>query len=772
MTVTAKKVEDKGINPDVAIMREVISKLVPMIAARGIKVTQRGSQAYVRHNVATGKPELVNIPYLPDNASSELIQATQGFIDHEVGHLLYSDFTAIGIPIKEGNNQLKVYHNIVEDPFVERKMAQTFPGSGYNLKKLHGFFISNITEPALAKVRETAKPGELIQAEFGVICVPMVRALSGQEIFQEWMTRTGLWDHELVRVVTKGLSEAEMKSFPRLADSYETLKMARRLVELLFPPSMSAPETCDKSEDSSKSPKKESGKSDSKSKEDSKSEDEDEEAEGDDEGEDTSEHESSEDDSSSKGKDRSDDDEEEDDSDGDESGDAESDSDDEDEGDGSDEDDEGDSESDEGDSDEDEDHGDADDEEESEDDGDSVSAGSESDGESDGKSGDSDDDDGDDASDGRGDKADSDSSDSSESDDGGDEVEEEEEADVSDSKLPHGFTPSDFTGKLAEKIGEMAAAEHKEQPYIVYTTDFDIIEPYKVKGVVKPELVAALDDKTRHMVGVMQKEIERLIAARSQTLRVPGYRSGRLHSSSLHRLRVNDDRVFRRTHETKSRTTVVSLLIDNSGSMGSGPRSKTATAMESAYALSQTLDRLKIKHECIGFTTKLKTEHKDAVFQEIKKTGVTYARFESIYMPIYKSFSERLTPDVRARFAEVAYMARFFEENVDGECVRNAALRLVKEKGDRHILIVLSDGAPAWKVPVRDLDLYDAMSEHLRASVEWCEKIGVETIGIGIQDGSVKHYYPKNIVIKTVEDLPKTIMGELRQILLGNSKAA
>ncbi|UDF05076.1 hypothetical protein [Asticcacaulis sp. AND118] len=99
---------------------------------------------------------------------------------------------------------------------------------------------------------------------------------------------------------------------------------------------------------------------------------------------------------------------------------------------------------------------------------------------------------------------------------------------------------------------------------------------------------------------VWAKETDAIMAARSQSYYVPGHRSGRLSSPSLHRLSTGDDRVFRRKHVHESKAVAVTLLIDLSGSMHG---QKCRTAIESAWGFSQVLDNLKIKHEIIGFTS-------------------------------------------------------------------------------------------------------------------------------------------------------------------------
>src|SRR5205085_9393784 len=103
----------------------------------GVRVTQQGTQAFVETDPKTNKPRRVNIPHIADNATESLIFAIQGFIDHEVSHILHTDFTVPnGLPA----HKFSIW-NIVEDTYIERAMAKRFPGAHYNLERLHEFFI-------------------------------------------------------------------------------------------------------------------------------------------------------------------------------------------------------------------------------------------------------------------------------------------------------------------------------------------------------------------------------------------------------------------------------------------------------------------------------------------------------------------------------------------------------------------------------------------------------------------------------------------------------
>lgn len=98
----------KVLNKRIQILREAVVKLTQLLAQEGVTVTQRGHRAFVKSDSRTGKPVLVNIPSIPDDATEDLIIAIQGFIDHEVAHILFSDFKMIGFlfPLTQKLNQI------------------------------------------------------------------------------------------------------------------------------------------------------------------------------------------------------------------------------------------------------------------------------------------------------------------------------------------------------------------------------------------------------------------------------------------------------------------------------------------------------------------------------------------------------------------------------------------------------------------------------------------------------------------------------------------
>lgn len=267
------------------------------------------------------------------------------------------------------------------------------------------------------------------------------------------------------------------------------------------------------------------------------------------------------------------------------------------------------------------------------------------------------------------------------------------------------------------------------------------------------------------MCGPMQKDLERAMAAKSQAVWVPGHRSGKLHNAALIRGMFGHDDLFRRKHVSRSKDVAVELVVDCSGSMsGYG---KIATACYAAYALASTLERIGIANEVIGFTTRAMSRATlNAMMEEAKALGdarVRYARAEALHIPVFKAFGERVGPVVKRRFAEVAVgndTGVSMCSNVDGESIQIASRRVLARREARKVMIVLSDGRPAASGD------FAALHQHLKDSVKLAEKRGVETVGIGIMDDSVKQFYPKHVVLKDVAQLPTEVMGQLKKFLI------
>jgi cobaltochelatase CobT len=207
--------------------------------------------------------------------------------------------------------------------------------------------------------------------------------------------------------------------------------------------------------------------------------------------------------------------------------------------------------------------------------------------------------------------------------------------------------------------------------------------------------------------------------------------------------------------DVEFKDTVVTLLIDNSGSMRGRPISIAAI---SADIMARTLERCGVKVEILGFTTRTWKggQSREAWLAEGKPAQP--GRLNDLRHIIYKKADEPLR---RAR-RNLGLMMRegLLKENIDGEALQWAHSRLLARHEDRRILMVISDGAP---VDDSTLSVNSAgyLETHLRKTIDWIEKFSpVQLVAVGIGH-DVTRYYKRAVTIMDVEQLGGTIIEQL-----------
>ena len=205
------------------VIRESIGRVVNLLSMRAIKVTQRGMKAYVAYR-KDGSIDHMNIPYLPDDATEEFISAIQGFLDHEVGHVLFS--TPANEMYRGKSVMVQNMGNMVEDTFIERRMTETFPGSGSNLNSLRGFFVRKVIEP---KIVAALAAGDL-QTATSYLIMLQLRAWSGQTMMIDYLK-----DHPDFETLLTSFKEAVgddmAEQIATVSNSEESMHLAERIVK-------------------------------------------------------------------------------------------------------------------------------------------------------------------------------------------------------------------------------------------------------------------------------------------------------------------------------------------------------------------------------------------------------------------------------------------------------------------------------------------------------------------------------------------------------------
>jgi cobalamin biosynthesis protein CobT len=321
------------------------------------------------------------------------------------------------------------------------------------------------------------------------------------------------------------------------------------------------------------------------------------------------------------------------------------------------------------------------------------------------------------------------------------------------------------------EIGKMLAAyivsqieEDNGEQFRVFTRDYDRIVEIETPPNTSTK---AIEESTAKSTGPLQKDLRRLIAAQTQSKRLPGKRSGKLHTANLHRITTGDDRVFFKREEAPQLDTAVSLLVDCSGSMRGSP---IKLAAETAFALGSVFSKLGISFECLGFTcdsgnTECNTSEYEAEVQAAHEIA-KITRSTPIIMPRFKSFDERWTQPVQRRFAHVFNKSAGidFGHTPEGCGLEFIARRLVARPEKRKILISMTDGGPAGQCFSRTQ--YGAYARQSREVVKAISASQIDLVGIGIQHDGVRAYYPNSIVINKIDEMPQQLLALMKRFLI------
>ncbi len=272
-----------------------------------------------------------------------------------------------------------------------------------------------------------------------------------------------------------------------------------------------------------------------------------------------------------------------------------------------------------------------------------------------------------------------------------------------------------------------------------------------------------LDQQLAHLqavVGRLANRLQRRLMAQQSRAWEFDLEEGLLDSARLARVVVNPETPlsYKREKEMAFRDTVVSLLIDNSGSMRGRPI--TVAAM-SADILARTLERCGVKVEILGFTTRMWKGGQSREKWIAAGKPANPGRLNDLRHIVYKSAD---APWRRAR-KSLGLMLRegILKENIDGEALLWAHNRLIGRTEQRRILMVISDGAPVDDSTL-SVNPGNYLERHLREAIEWIEtRSPVELTAIGIGH-DVTRYYRRAVTIVDAEQLGGTMMEKLAEL--------
>jgi cobaltochelatase CobT len=363
-----------------------------------------------------------------------------------------------------------------------------------------------------------------------------------------------------------------------------------------------------------------------------------------------------------------------------------------------------------------------------------------------------------------GDEQDDDSEQDEQSDDQGEEDQDAAQAmmsseDSEDAEM--GEEAEDFDGEPPADLPPPPISD-ADPDYKVFTTEHD--EEILATDLASPEeldrLRAYLDQQLDPLKGAVSRlanRLQRRLQAQQNRSWLFDLEEGTLDAGRLARVVSNPTTPlsFKQEKDTEFRDTVVTLLIDNSGSMRGRPISIAAIC---ADVLARTLERCQVKVEILGFTTKAWKGGLSR--EEWLKAGRAPApgRLNDLRHIIYKQAD---APWRRAR-PNLGLMMKegLLKENIDGEALEWAQRRLMARPEARRILMVISDGAP---VDDSTLSANPAsfLEKHLRDVIAMIEKRrAVELLAIGIGH-DVTRYYDRAVTITDVEQLAGAMTEQL-----------
>ena len=301
--------------------------------------------------------------------------------------------------------------------------------------------------------------------------------------------------------------------------------------------------------------------------------------------------------------------------------------------------------------------------------------------------------------------------------------------------------------------------------YHAYCTDFD--EIVDAAELCEPDelarLRAHLDQQLSHLqsvIGKLANRLQRRLLAKQIRSWEFDLEEGYLDTGRLARVVANPTHAlsYKMEKETGFRDTVVSLLIDNSGSMRGRP---IVVAAMSADILARTLERCGVKVEILGFTTRAWKggQSRERWLADGKRPNA--GRLNDLRHIIYKSADQ---PWRRAR-RSLGIMLRegLLKENIDGESLLWAHQRLLGRPEHRRILMVVSDGAPVDDSTL-SVNPSNYLERHLRQVIEYIEHHSpVELLAIGIGH-DVTRYYQRAVTLVDAEQLGGAVMEQLAEL--------
>jgi len=342
---------------------------------------------------------------------------------------------------------------------------------------------------------------------------------------------------------------------------------------------------------------------------------------------------------------------------------------------------------------------------------------------------------------------------------------------IDEYKLDEQLVDTEENQQNNEQIIQKKNITDVDVEYKIFSSQFDEIikaenlensdESSKLRKTLDQQLIGFQDVITK-----LANKLQRQLLAKQNRAWEFDLEEGLLDSSKLPRIIMDpyNSLSFKKEKDLDFKDTVVTLLIDNSGSMRGRPITIAAIC---ADILSRTLERCSVKVEILGFTTKNWKGGKSREFWNKNNKPKMPGRLNDLRHIIYKSADTHW----RQCKKNLGLMLKegLLKENIDGEAISWAFNRLKKRKEERKILMVISDGAPVDDSTL-SVNSGDFLEKHLKKMVKFIEdKTETEILAIGIGH-DVSRYYNRAIKITDVNELGDVMISELSELFNNKKK--
>ena len=306
-----------------------------------------------------------------------------------------------------------------------------------------------------------------------------------------------------------------------------------------------------------------------------------------------------------------------------------------------------------------------------------------------------------------------------------------------------------------------------KEKYKIFTSEYDEVK--NAEELENEDEIARLRKNLDQQLTNLQCLVTKLANKLQRQLLAKQNRSwefdleeGVLDASKLSRVIIDPFRSlsYKMEKETEFKDTVVTLLIDNSGSMRGRPISVAAIC---ADILSRTLERCSVKVEILGFTTKNWKGGKSREKWNLENKPSNPGRLNDLRHIIYKSADKPW----RQSKKNLGLMLKegLLKENIDGEALMWAFKRIAIRKEERKILMVISDGAPVDDSTL-SVNSGDYLEKHLKQTVKWIEEnSNIEILAVGIGH-DVTRYYQRAVKIADVQELGDVMINQLTKLFI------